>query len=186
MVLRMRSLIAVGLLLSTAGSLQASHEASEPSDGTVKSFKPVTPPRPVPEIAFLDASGNSVALGDLKGRVVLINLWATWCPPCIRELPALERLQARFSNQEFVVIPIATDREGLSLARPFYERLKIRSLGLYADPDHALGAFFPLDVFPANFILDRNGEMIAFLRSYVDWDAPEAETMVKELLQRQR
>lgn len=180
-----RRIIVVGLLLlGFVEMVGASHEATEPSDGTVRSFKPVLPPKPVPEIPFLDASGNHVTLSDFEGRVVLVNLWATWCPPCIRELPALERIQRIFSTQEFIVLPIATDREGLALARPFYEKLGIENLGLYADPNHALSEIFPMDVFPANFLLDRQGNMIAYLRSYVDWDAPEAEVMVKGLLHR--
>lgn len=172
------------LILGPLQDALASHEASEPSDGTVRSFKPVSPPRPMPSIPFQDSEGQRITINDFSGKVVLINLWATWCPPCIRELPALDRLQAKFSKTDFVILPIATDREGLALARPFYQRLGIENLGLYTDPEHALDAFFPMDVFPANFIINRRGELIAFLRSYVDWDAPEAETMVKELLRR--
>lgn len=173
------------IFLAVNPASHATHEASEPSDGTVRSFRPVNPHRPVPSIPFFNRDGERVSLENFRGKVVLINLWATWCPPCIRELPALDRLQAKFSTSDFEIVPIATDLEGLKVASPFYARLNIQNLGLYADPEHALGSFFPLDVFPANFIVNRQGELVSFLRSYVDWDAPEAEAMVEELIKQQ-
>ncbi|MDX1606128.1 MAG: redoxin family protein, partial [Candidatus Competibacterales bacterium] len=84
----------LAILLSTLPAA-AYHEQSEPSDGTVRSFRPVSPPEPIPESLVFKADGTqSVALEDWRGKVILLNLWATWCPPCVRELPALDRLQA--------------------------------------------------------------------------------------------
>ena len=109
---------------------------------------------------------------------MLLNIWATWCGPCIREMPALDRLQARFADRDFVILPISIDEEGLEIVKPYYERLKLDNLGIYNDASKAMGAYFPLDVVPANFIIDRDGKAVSFLRSYVEWDDPEVDEMI--------
>ena len=162
----------------------ATHETNEPSDGTVRSFRPVSPPLQVPPIAFKDRDSKSVTFEAFKGKVVLLNIWATWCGPCLRELPALDRLQKRFADREFVVLPISIDEGGLAVVKPYYQRLKLDNLGMYNDHRMALRSFFPLDVVPANFIIDREGMAVSFLRSYVNWDDPEVDDMVNFYLNR--
>ncbi len=165
-----------------AASAWGYHEANEPSDGTVRSFRPVDPPQPLPGLAFLDASRGPSSFADYRGRVLLLNIWATWCPPCVRELPALDRLQGKFLDSDFVILAISVDAGGFAVTEPFFQRLGIRHLRRLADPGRNLGEFFPLDVLPANFIIDREGNVTGFLRSFADWDAPEAEAMVRDLL----
>ena len=176
-----RMLFAI-LLLSFSFSATAYHEANEPTDGTVRSFKPVSSPTEVPSIQFLDGNGQSTDFKAYRGKVVLLNLWATWCGPCIRELPALDRLQAKFADSDFVVLPISIDKEGIAITQPWYQRFKLQNLGLYNDPTKALGVFFPLDVVPANFIIDRHGKENSFLRSFVDWDEPLASEMIRHYI----
>lgn len=160
----------------------ATHAASEPSDGTVGSFRQLNPPREPPFFEILDANGKALTLADFHGKVVLLNLWATWCAPCIREMPALDRLQDRIGDDDFFVVPVALDREGRRPVEAFYKRLGLRHLGMYLDPDLKIEAAFPIDVLPANFLVDREGRVTAFVRSYVDWEAPEAEAMIRKLL----
>jgi thiol-disulfide isomerase/thioredoxin len=164
------------------GPAAAGHSATEPSDGTVRSFQKVSPPRAVTDFAFYDSAGHVVRLSDFRGKVVLLNLWATWCPPCIRELPALDRLQGKLGGESFMVLPLSLDRVGRSTVESFFRRLEIRNLGLFVDPHHAAGTAFPIDVLPATFILDREGRMLSFLRSFADWDAPEAGAMILDHL----
>ncbi|HEY5789690.1 MAG TPA: TlpA disulfide reductase family protein [Gammaproteobacteria bacterium] len=160
----------------------AYHEAEEPSDGTIASFKPLPAPLPLPaELEVVDAAGQRVPLAAFRGRVLLLNLWATWCPPCVRELPALDRLQGRLGGDGFVVLAVSLDAGGTAEAAPFYARLGIRHLGLYADPARALGTVLPDDVLPASFFVDRDGNVVSFLRSYVDWDDPRVDAHVGEL-----
>ncbi len=170
-------------LVATPGISHAYHEASEPSDGTVRSFKAVNPPKAMPEtMTVVDGDNQPVAMSSLRGKVLLINLWATWCPPCVRELPALDALQARFKDQDLKVVTISVDEGGTAQAGPFFERLGIRHLPLYADALKQIQAFFPIDVLPASFIADREGRITHFLRSYVDWAAPESDQMFRELI----
>jgi thiol-disulfide isomerase/thioredoxin len=176
------ALLLLLLLALAAGPAAAGHSATEPSDGTVRSFRAVDPPRAVPDFAFFDGAGRTVGLGALRGKVVLLNLWATWCPPCIRELPALDRLQGRLGGESFTVLALSLDRSPAQTVAAFLRRLEIRHLDLYVDPHLAAQAAFPVDVLPASFILDRQGRVVAFLRSYADWDAPEADEMIRGYL----
>ena len=138
----------------------------------------VSPPRTVPDFAFYDGAGRVARLSDFRGKIVLLNLWATWCPPCIRELPALDRLQGKMGDESFTVLPLSLDRNGRRTVESFFRRLGNQNLGIFVDPHRAAGAAFPIDVLPASFILNREGRIISFLRSYADWDAPQAEERI--------
>jgi thiol-disulfide isomerase/thioredoxin len=170
------------LALLWVAPVAAYHEANEPSDGTVASFQPVTPPFALPGITFADGAGRPVQLADFHGKVVLLNLWATWCPPCVRELPALDRLAGRLAGADFAVVTLALDRDGAAQAAPFFDRLDITHLTLYVDPLQAIGEALPDDVLPASYFLDRQGRVVRYLRSYVDWDDPRADALVRELI----
>jgi thiol-disulfide isomerase/thioredoxin len=161
---------------------QATHSATEPSDGTVASFRTLDPPREPPYFQFSDAGGRTFTLADFRGKVLLLNLWATWCAPCIREMPALDRLQAKVGKEDFLVVPISLDREGRPIVEAFYQRFGLRHLDMYLDPGRSIGTAFPIDVLPANFLVDREGRVTGYLRSYVDWEAPEAEAMIRRLI----
>lgn len=177
--------LVMGCSVVAAAPAHAYHEATEPSDRTVKSFKPVRPPRPLPESLFVeDRDGAPIELASYRGKVVLLNLWATWCPPCVRELPALDRLQARLGGDDFDVLTVSLDRAGAVQAVPFFKRLEIAHLPLYADPHKRLATIFPVDVLPASFIIDRQGRVTHFLRSIVDWDDPDAAEMFRGLMGR--
>ena len=174
---------ALAALLLLAGPAGAYHAESEPSDGTVRSFRTVEPPRPVPtSVNFTRDGGQQLRLVDFKGKVVLLNLWATWCPPCVRELPALDRLQERLGGEDFQVVAVSLDQGGAAQAQPFFERLGVEHLTLYLDPRSRVGHYFPVDVLPANFIIDRQGRVSHYLRSYVDWDAPEVDALFTDLI----
>ena len=175
----LRALAVVLLSTLVSGPAAATHSATEPSDGTVASFLEVVPPRAVEDFFFYDSDGRVVRLSSFRGKVVLLNLWATWCPPCIRELPALDRLQGKLGGESFMVLSLSLDRSGRKIVERFFRRLKIRNLSLFVDPGHATGAAFPIDVLPATFVIGREGRMVSFLRSYADWDAPEAEDMIR-------
>lgn len=174
-------LIAASLSLS----LTANHEKTEPSDGTVKSFKVVNSKAEVPSFTFFDQSLQPSNISTFKGKIVLLNIWASWCGPCIRELPALDRLQAKFDKLQFMILPISIDEEGVSVTAPFYKKLRLKNLSFFHDPSLQLGSFFPLDVVPANFMIDRNGNLISFLRSFVDWDDDMAYDMIQYYIQQE-
>lgn len=160
----------------------ASHEASEPSDGTTNSFRWLESPLPVSTVQIRNGEGNRVSLSQFKGKVVLLNLWASWCPPCIRELPALDRLQQRLGGEDFVVVAVSMDRDPDLARQMFFDRLSLEHLTFYTEPADQLGRFFPVDVLPSNFFIDREGQAMGMLRSYVDWEAPQADALIRRLI----
>ena len=165
-----------------SGQAWASHEATEPSDGTVNSFRWLKNPLVLPETSIQRWPAERVSLSRFKGKVVLLNLWATWCPPCVYELPALDRLQQRLGGEEFVVVAVSVDRDPELAHKLFTGKLGLTHLKFYVEPPERLGQTFPLDVLPSNFIIDREGRAIGMLRSYVDWDSPAADEFFKRVL----
>jgi len=153
----------------------ADHEKSEPSDGTVASFIDVSPPSYLTPVNFFDHDGNAVNFSDFQGKVLLVNLWATWCGPCLRELPALQRLSNKLAGTDFKLLAISIDKEKSNQEIfSFYEKLNITSLGLYIDNEQNLGEVLPTDVVPASFIINRHGQVVSYMRSFADWDSKEA------------
>lgn len=160
----------------------ATHGATEPTDGTVNSFRWLENPLVLPETSIQRWPAERVSLSRFKGKIVLLNLWATWCPPCVYELPALDSLQQRLGGEEFVVVAVSVDRDPELARKLFVDRLALAHLEFYAEAPERLGKTFPLDVLPSNFIIDREGRAIGMLRSYVDWDSPAADEFVERLL----
>jgi thiol-disulfide isomerase/thioredoxin len=130
-------------------------------------------PKPVPQLAFDDAKGVAHTLAEFRGKVVLLNIWATWCAPCREEMPALDRLQAELGGERFQVIPISVDVQGAGIGRKFYTDVGIKALPLYVDP--TAKAAFTLDAagLPATLLLDRDGREIGRHLGAVKWDSPE-------------
>lgn len=175
--------LALALMFFSIGTqVLADHEASEPSDGSVDSFRWLTSPLPVSRVAIHDGQGKKIALSRFKGKIVLLNIWASWCPPCIRELPALDRLQQRLGGDDFEVVVVSIDSDPELARQMFSDQLSLEHLQLYLAPAEQLGKSFPVDVLPSSFFVDRQGQAMGLLRSYVEWDAALADTLIKRLI----
>ncbi len=145
-------------------------------------FQPLDQPRELPHLAFVDGDGRAIALADFRGRVVLLNLWATWCVPCRREMPALERLQAKLGGAEFIVLPLSIDRGGLPPVKRFYEELGLAALGVFVDQSgEATGKLATTGV-PTTLLIDRDGREIGRLLGAAEWDSPEAIALIRRYL----
>lgn len=139
---------------------------------------------PIVPVPFTDHNGKSVDFSQYKGKVVMVNMWATWCPPCVRELPALERFAQKLNKDEFVILPISIDAEGQQQVNPFLKDLGLETFTSYYDPQQNLREVFPLDTIPATFILNKEGQLVAFVRTYVDWDDAKAVGFIEGLIQK--
>ena len=117
-----------------AGSMPATGSTSSDTSANPLALSVLDQPRRLPEIRFADDQGHELTLADFRGRVVLLNIWATWCAPCRKEMPTLDRLQARFGGKDFLAIALSLDREGAPAVRRFYEKLGLEKLGIYVDP----------------------------------------------------
>ena len=136
-------------------------------------FPQTMAPKPMPQLAFDDAKGASHTLAEFRGKLVLLNIWATWCAPCREEMPALDRLQATLGGERFQIVPISVDVQGVAIARKFYDNVGIKALPLYVDP--TAKAAFTLEAagLPATLLLDRDGREIGRHLGAVKWDSPE-------------
>lgn len=152
------------------------------------SARPVMPfhdaPRELLSPPLTDGDGRALTLADSRGRVVLLNVWATWCVPCREEMPTLDRLQARLGGEDFQVLPLSVDRAGLEPVRRFYEEIGIRHLGQYLAED--LRAMLALGVIglPTTLLIDREGREIARLVGPAEWDSPEAVAQFETVIAR--
>jgi thiol-disulfide isomerase/thioredoxin len=133
---------------------------------------PVSPPRPVPSVAFTDGDGRSLSLADFRGRAVVVNFWATWCVPCQQEMPSLDRLQAMLGGPDFLVLAVSVDKQGLAVVQPFYRELGLRSLGVAADPSGKALAALGIEGIPATLLVDPQGREIGRKLGVLEWDAP--------------
>ena len=136
-------------------------------------------PRPVPELHFVDGAGQSRTLADFRGKVVLLNLWATWCVPCREEMPALARLQARFGGPGFEILALAIDKKGLPGVQAFYAELELKALAIYVDGSERAASQLGALGLPTTLLVDAQGNEIGRAVGPRDWDAPAAVAEIK-------
>ena len=157
-------------------------------DGTSGQFIEVVPKKAAADIRFRDVSGRALRLSNFRGRAVLLNVWATWCPPCIREMPSLAKLQEDFGGAAFEVVALSIDRGGAPVVRAFLRALGIESLGIYLDPgeravyrttDDARADALPLYGLPLSFFIDRQGRLVGYLVGAADWNGREARAFIR-------
>jgi thiol-disulfide isomerase/thioredoxin len=139
-------------------------------------------PEDLPEVKFQDASGQERTLAGWRGKVVLLNLWATWCLPCRKEMPALDRLQREMASDQFEVVAVSVDRTGLDGARKFLVEAKAEKLALYADGTARLATTLRAAGLPATLLLDREGREIGRLLGPAEWDGEDAKRLIRAAL----
>jgi thiol-disulfide isomerase/thioredoxin len=133
-------------------------------------FTRLARPRPLPELHFATARGRKLTLADFRGRTVLLNLWATWCAPCRKEMPTLDRLQKRLGGPHFQVVALSIDRLGLAAVAPFYKKLGLGSLAIYLDPSGRSAAALDVPGLPTSLLIDAEGREIARKIGPAAWD----------------
>ena len=144
-------------------------------------FSPTDPPRPAPAIMVTARDGTVLRLSDLKGKPVLINLWATWCAPCVREMPSLERLAVE-RGATLNVLAISEDRRGEEIVGPFIERHRFMRLPIYLDSKSDVSHAFGVDALPSTILIDRDGREVGRFVGPAEWDGPAARRLIDRLL----
>ena len=174
----------VAVAIFAVAGLRAPATGEPPRSGWMEAFVLDDPPRDAPGMTFRGGNGKSFRLADFRGRVVLVNFWATWCAPCVRELPTLDRLAATLGGDDFAVIAVNEDRGGAAVAAPFLETKGLSSLRLYLDDKMALALAFGLKQMPTSYLIDRDGRIVGSLAGHADWDSPEARALIGYYLAR--
>jgi thiol-disulfide isomerase/thioredoxin len=128
-------------------------------------------PRPLPPLRFTDAQGKPYDLGAFPGQALLVNLWATWCAPCVKEMPALDRAQQVLKEEGWTVLPLSSDRGGQAQVEGFYQRSGVKHLGVWLDPRGEAARALGARGLPTSLVVDRQGREVARLEGEAEWDA---------------
>jgi thiol-disulfide isomerase/thioredoxin len=139
--------------------------------------------KPVGDVRFLDAQGRTLRLADFKGRLVLINLWATWCPPCRLEMPALDKLQEALGPQGLSVVAVSMDKGGAQMIANFYRDNAINTLPMFFDPAWEIKKNFGIEGLPASVLISRDGWELGRANGWLNWGSPEMLVYLKNLLE---
>ncbi|MGH7098136.1 MAG: TlpA family protein disulfide reductase [Stellaceae bacterium] len=143
-------------------------------------------PRPMPALEFADRNGRPLTLGAFRGRVVLLNIWATWCVPCRQEMPALNRLEAALGGKDFTVLPLSIDHAGVPAVERFYRQLGLTRLGIYVDPSARAAGALALPGVPTSFLIDAEGREVARKIGPAAWDGPQMTALIRRYLPPER
>ena len=185
--------IAAAWLIERAGTefvASLSHPTVTVSDSPkleAKSMAPSTSPIPlhvnpreILEIQFTDGNGEFLSLADFRGRVVLLNIWATWCAPCRKEMPTLDRLQSRLGGRDFEVVALSIDRAGVEVVEKFYEEIKIDNLAIYIDSTGKAARALKIVGLPTTLLIDAEGRELGRLVGPAEWDTAEMVSFLRE------
>ena len=175
-------------VLVAAGTVAAAAALGKPRAVRSEEFLPLSalkrtdPPVEAPDIVFQSQDGVEHHVSEFVGRGMVVNLWATWCAPCVAEMPALAKLALALAPADIAVLPLSSDRGGASVVRKFFDDHAITGLPVLLDPNgdavRAVGA----RGLPTSLVIDTEGRERARLEGAIDWSSPEAESRVRELV----
>ena len=167
--------LGIGANAALAGEIdwQAAHDG-----GLAKLVQ--TDPTPVPDTSFTDPEGGTHSLADYRGKVVLLNFWATWCAPCREEMPSLDALQAELGGDDFQVVAIAAGHNPAPAIEKFLTEAKITNLPVLLDPRQGLARGMGVMGMPVTILIDRDGNEIARLIGGADWASEASKTLIRQ------
>ncbi|TMJ66781.1 MAG: TlpA family protein disulfide reductase [Alphaproteobacteria bacterium] len=180
----MKWTVAAALMFLLAAPAPAATDAGDadiPDRTKLGEFVPSSQPFAAPTISLTDSDGHTLELSALRGKLVLVNLWATWCEPCLREMPSLERLQSRL-GERIAVLAVSEDRGGNKAVEPFIAKLGLKSVKIYIDPKSEVGHAFGARGLPTSFLIDREGKVLGRVEGAAEWDSPKILGVLEPLL----
>ena len=173
--------IVAALLFASVLLGAAANGADAPDKIKLGEFIAAASPQPAPEISLADMEGKPAALADFKGKVVLVNLWATWCQPCLKEMPSLAALQARL-GPALTVLAVSEDRGGTEMVKPFIEKLGLDKLKVLLDPKSTATRAFAARGLPTSILIDGEGRVLGSVEGAADWDSETMRAALAKLL----
>lgn len=154
-----------------------------PTDGAMRGFVLLKERTAAPDVPFFDETDAARHFDDFGDKVLLVNFWATWCAPCVREMPDLDELQADMGSEDFAVIAISQDLQGVAKAKPFLrEKLGLENLDLYIDKKLRLGRTFQMKGLPTTYLLDRDNRIVGAFTGPADWASPDAKALIRHII----
>jgi peroxiredoxin len=137
---------------------------------------------PAPDFLLPDLAGRQYRLSDFRGKVVFLNVWATWCPPCRDEMPSMEKLHRSLAGKEFVMLAVSEDAQGREAVEPFVRQLGL-TFPILLDPDGFIPKRYGITGYPETFIIDRSGRIIQHLIGPEDWASNQAVHYFNQLIE---
>lgn len=173
-------------LLAAGGTLAASLIARKPHaeelEDLAQALKPTNPPAPPPDITFTSADGQEHHLTEFRGHGMVVNLWATWCAPCVEEMPSLARLSKTLAPDDIAVLPLSSDHGGANVVEAFFQKHGITGLPVLLDPRSAAIHAWHARGIPTSLIIDKRGREVARLEGSADWSTRAAAQAVRKLV----
>jgi thiol-disulfide isomerase/thioredoxin len=149
-----------------------------------RNFAVHVPPFALPRITFEDGERRPRTLEDFRGRVVLLNVWATWCPPCRKEMQALDRLRAARGGDDFEVVALSVDHGGVDAVKRLYADIGVQNLAIAVDPSAESGNALGVIGLPTTLLVDREGREAGRFVGAAEWDAPATIAFLNSLVGR--
>lgn len=146
----------------------------------LRGFVPLHNPVAMPKVRLFTKDGEEVDLNKYHGKVLILNLWASWCMPCIQEIPALAKMQKKLEGSNVMIMGVNLEQTTNQVLK-FLEKKKYEGFQTWLDPTMSVPSALPISGIPTNLILNGNGEIIAMVAGYAQWDAPEVAKFLKEL-----
>jgi thiol-disulfide isomerase/thioredoxin len=172
----------MAVLAATLATPAIPRQASAAGDGGLSKLRTLPEPRALPDtLVFTDAEGRETRFEAFRGKGLVVNFWATWCPPCVAEMPALDRAHAALARDGIEVLALSSDRGGRTQVAPFYARTGLKNLAMWFDPRGAAGRALGVRGLPTTLILDRAGREVARLEGEAEWDRPEMLAAIRRL-----
>jgi len=167
---------------SVPGTSFADAKACQLSGDVFRNYQPAKSNSSVSDAQFLAGDGSKVSLQDYRGKGIVLNFWATWCAPCVREMPQLDRLAALVRGNAIEVLTISEDRKGMELAPKFYEKNKLRDLPVLVDEKSGLLRAFKIKGLPSTVLINAEGQEIGRVLGIAEWDSAEIVDFVRKCL----
>jgi thiol-disulfide isomerase/thioredoxin len=172
--------IASGLAIWSVLAQKSSEiPTAPPLTGWMQNFTPTEPAGPALEGKLLAEDGNVVALSDFRGKLVLVNFWATWCGPCIHEMPTLVRLHQKLGGRDFQIVALSEDRGGWAVITPFVTKNNLATLPVYHDPGGKAARALGVKGLPTTILFDGSGRELGRLAGVAEWDSDEVVALIR-------
>ena len=180
------TVVALALVMWAPLGLQTSANADSgpPIAGQVQNYEPLDAPLPVPDVTVLAQKDGPITLDRFKGKFVVLNFWATWCGPCLRELPSLERLNTELGGEKAQVVLISQDRGGFKQTDRFLKKLKVDFPDNFVDERLKFSRAIGVVSLPTTILIDPDGMEVGRLVGSAEWDSPEALELINWYIDR--
>ncbi|GHG15613.1 TlpA disulfide reductase family protein [Paracoccus aerius] len=176
------ALLYTALLFGANAAFAGAVDWQAARDAGLVKLVPAEEPAPVSDVEFTDPKGGTHTLADYKGKVVLLNFWATWCAPCREEMPYLDALQSEMGGEDFEVVAVATGRNAPDRIDKFYAETGLQNLPVLLDPRQQLARDMGVVGLPVTVLIDREGREVARLLGEADWSSEPAKTVIRQLV----